>query len=132
MVIDIPEAKGVEVPEPHNRVLKTLMSPELGNADEHTVLISIIKPGANTGVHEHDADEFMYVATGHGEAVTLENGEEKVEEVRPDSLIFAPEGEKHDVKNTGDESLKLFCVYHPALNPSGKFLESIEIQKKGE
>lgn len=130
MVINIPKAKGVEVPEPHNRVLKTLMSPELGNAEEHTVLISIIKPSYSTGLHEHNADEFMYVATGYGEAITIEDDNEKVEPVHPDSLIFSPKGEKHNVKNTGDESLKLFCVFYPALKPNGKLSESIEVQKK--
>ncbi len=130
MVINIPEVPGVEVPEPNNRILKTLMCPELENSDDHTILISIIKSGNATGIHTHEADEYMYVATGRGEAVTVkEDGEEIVEDVEPDSLIFAPQGETHSIRNTGPETLKLFCVYSPALDASGKFQESIDIQE---
>jgi mannose-6-phosphate isomerase-like protein (cupin superfamily) len=127
MVISIPEIPGVEIPEPNNRIIKTLMSPELNNCD-HTVLISLIKPGNSTGIHTHKSDEYMYVATGRGEAISIKDGKEVLEKVTPDSLIFAPEGEKHSIRNTGDETLKLVCVYYPAIEPTGKFKESIDIQ----
>ncbi|ADL12473.1 cupin domain-containing protein [Acetohalobium arabaticum] len=130
MVINIKDVPGVKVPAPNNRVLKTLMCPELDNCDEHTILISIIESDSSTGVHTHEAAEYMYVATGRGEAVTIEDGEEVVEPIEPDCLIYAPEGVEHDVRNLGDETLKLFCVYTPAIEAEGKFLESIEIQKK--
>lgn len=106
------------------------MSPELGNAEEHTGLISMIKPKYSTGLHEHNADEFMYVVTGYGEAITTEDDNEKVEPVHPDSLTLFQKREMHNVKNTGDESSKLFRVFHPALKPNGKLSESIEVQKK--
>ncbi|MCK8827424.1 cupin domain-containing protein [Natroniella acetigena] len=129
MVIKVKDVPGVRVPEPNNRILKTLMCPELGNCDDHTILISIIERNSSTGLHTHEADEYMYVATGYGESITIEDGEEIVEEVEPDSLIFAPKDVEHNIRNTGDESLKLFCVYTPAIEATGKFKESIDVQK---
>jgi mannose-6-phosphate isomerase-like protein (cupin superfamily) len=129
MVIKIKDVPGVKVPAPNNRVLKTLMSPELGNCDDHTVLMSLIEPDSSTGLHTHEADEYMYVVTGYGEAVTVKDGEEITEEIEPGCLIFAAEGDEHSVRNLSHETLKLFCVYSPAIEPKGKFKESIDIQK---
>ena len=45
-------------------------------------------------------------------------------EVHPDMLVYAPAGVKHEMKNTSDETLKLICVYVPALKASGYFEEA--------
>ena len=126
MVIKDSEITGVKVPMPNERVLKVLMCPELGNTKDATVLVSIISPGSTTGLHTHDVDEYMYVVTGRGKSI--EGG--KVSEVDADSVIFAPEGFEHEVKNTSEETLKLFCVYVPALKPAGYLEKAIECAKK--
>lgn len=66
LVVDDDEVEGAEVLGDHNRILKVLMSPEVGNYEEATILISDIQPGKSTGMHTHDSDEIMYVASGHG------------------------------------------------------------------
>lgn len=126
MVLKIQDIKGVKVPMPNERILKVLAAPELGADNDLTVLVSIISPGAGTGCHTHDVDEYMYVATGTGQSVC----EGKAEDVAADSLIFAPKDVEHEVKNTGDESLKLFCVYVPALKPAGYFEKAITTAKE--
>ena len=126
MVIKVSKVPGVKVPSPNERVLKVLMSPELGNTKDVTVLISIISPGSTTGLHTHDVDEYMYVVTGKGESV--EQGE--VSKVEPDTVIFARKGVEHEVRSISEETLKLFCVYVPALKPSGYFEKAIAMAKE--
>ncbi|MDD5698530.1 MAG: cupin domain-containing protein [Victivallaceae bacterium] len=116
---------GVKAPRPNERMLKVLMSPELGDTNDLTILISIIPPGSTTGLHTHHGDEYMYVVSGRGESI--ENGQ--VSPIEPDSLIVACGGNEHGIRNTGDESLKLFCIFCPALEPVGCFLEAIEAAK---
>lgn len=116
------EVTGAKVPAPLERVLKVLISPELGNTNKFTLLFSIISPGNATGFHTHArADEVMYVAAGQGEAIV---GDEK-REIRKDAIIFAPKLVEHSVKNTRDETLKLVCFYVPPLKPSGYYEQAI-------
>jgi len=120
------EIPGVKVPAPNERVLTVIMSPEVTNTKQLTLLTSIISPGYTTGTHKHDVDEFMYVATGRGEFI--EEGQGKPFE--PDSLLFGPANKEHEVKNTGKETLKLICFYSPPLKPVGFFENAVQSAKK--
>jgi len=124
-IIEGMKVTGVKVPPPHERVLKILLSPELGDTDKFTVLFSIISPGNATGLHTHESDEVMYVAAGRGEGMV---GEEKAE-LKEDTVIFAPKLVKHEVANAGEETLKLICFYIPPLKPAGYFEEAIKEAK---
>ena len=125
-IIEGMKVTGVKVPSPNERVLKILLSPELENTDKFTLLFSIVSPRNGTGVHTHDSDEVMYVAAGRGEGIV---GEETAE-IKPDSVIYAPKLVRHEVKNTGDEMLKLVCFYIPPLKPAGYFEEAINKAKE--
>jgi len=125
-VINGMKVPGSKVPPPHERVLKVILSPEIGNVDNLTFLFSLISPGNSTGLHTHESDEVMYVAKGKGISI-VGNEEEEIEE---DSVIFAPKLIKHEVKNTGDGILKLICFYNPPLKPSGYFEEAINKAKE--
>jgi mannose-6-phosphate isomerase-like protein (cupin superfamily) len=125
-IFDGMDVPGVRVPTPNERLLKILLSPELGDTDKCTLLYSIISPKNGTGPHVHDSDEIMCVVTGRGEGSV---GEEK-SQFREGTIIFAPKNVKHEVKNSGDETLKLVCVYIPALKPSGYFAEAINKAKE--
>jgi mannose-6-phosphate isomerase-like protein (cupin superfamily) len=125
-VFDGMKVLGVKVPAPNERILKVLLSPELGSTDKFTLLLSIISPGNTTGLHTHDVDEIMYVATGRGECIV---GEEKGE-FKEDTVLFAPKLVKHEVKNVGDETLKLVCFYIPPVKPTGYFAEATNKAKE--
>lgn len=126
MVTKITDIPGVKVPAPNERVLKVLACPELGRAGDFTILISIISPGYTTGLHAHAVDEYMYVVTGQGKSICRD----EASEVGPDFFIFAPRNIEHEIKNTGEETLKLFCVFAPALKPAGYFQEAIAAAQK--
>lgn len=125
-IFDGMEIPGAKVPTPHERLLKILMSPELGNSDKITLLFSIISPWNSTGPHTHSSDEIMYVASGRGEARVRD----EKKELCKDFIIFAPRLVEHELKNTGDETLKLICIYVPPLKPTGYFEEAIKKAKE--
>lgn len=126
LVVDDDEIEGAEVAGDHNRILKVLLSPEVGNYEKATILISDIQPGKSTGMHTHEGDEIMYVASGHGynECGGVKN------DIKKGSTIFAPAKVEHDIVNESDEVLRLFCIYIPPIEPTGKFLEATENMKE--
>jgi mannose-6-phosphate isomerase-like protein (cupin superfamily) len=117
---------GVKVPPPNERILKVVLSPEIGNITECTVLLSLISPRNSTGTHTHVSDEIMYVASGRGVGRVAD---EKME-LREDMVVFAPKGVEHGIENTGDETLKLICFYTPPLKPAGYFETAIAKAKE--
>ncbi len=98
------------------RTIKMVVGPEVTGYQKCSAFFSLIPPGSSTGYHNHpSSDELMYVC-GRGEAVT----EEGVFPIETDSVILAPQGSMHEVRNTSDETLKLFTVFIPpqtGVNP---------------
>jgi mannose-6-phosphate isomerase-like protein (cupin superfamily) len=88
-----------------------LTNPENG----YTFLVAYIAPFGSNNRHEHTVDEVMYVASGHGRGV--KGDEEGV--LSPGSLIHAPSGVLHQVFNDSPETMKLVCLFNPAL-PAGE------------
>lgn len=125
MIVKVWAVPGVKVPPPNERLLKLLMSPELGNTDKLTALASLIPPNGTTGVHTHDVDEFMYVASGRG----IHLSEDKEFPLEPDMIIYAPAGTSHEVRNTGDEMIKLICFFVPPLKLTGYLEKALEAVK---
>ena len=126
MIAKIWEVKGYKAPPPPTeRTLKILFSPELGTTDKVTVLASFIPPGGTTGLHSHDVDEIIYIASGRG--VYVEG--DKEHPVEPDVVLYAPAKVAHEVRNTGDETIKLLCVYVPPVKPSEVIMKAIEAAK---
>lgn len=84
-----------------------LTDPENG----YTFLVAYIAPFGSNNRHEHTVDEVMYVASGHGRAVK----DEEEGEVASGSLIHAPTGVLHQIFNDSPETMKLVCLFNPAL-----------------
>jgi len=117
----------VKVEPPNRRYLKLIASPETTGFDKATVLFSHIPPGGTTGRHTHpNSDEIIYFI-GRGEG-TIGNDEVEIE---TDSVMIAPMGVEHECRNSSEtETLKLFCVFIPALKPSGVLKELIDKTNK--
>ncbi|GAF99353.1 unnamed protein product, partial [marine sediment metagenome] len=60
--------------------------------------------------HRHDRGELIYVVTGRGEGTI---GSE-VYQLEPDVVFWVPKEVMHQVRNLGDESMKLATVFVPA------------------
>lgn len=79
------------------------------------VLMSI-EPGEEIGeeVHE-DTDQFFRVEDGKGE-VTIDG---RTTGIESDMAILVPAGAKHNIRNTGRESLKVYTIYAPPHHADG-------------
>lgn len=79
------------------------------------LVVMMLRPSEEIGEEVHEADQFIYVVKGQGEAITagiaapFEKGE----------ALCIPAGSLHNVRNTGDEPMKLFTVYSPPQHAAG-------------
>ncbi len=78
------------------------------------VLMSLLA-GEEIGEEIHDVDQFLRIEQGSGKAIldgishSLADG----------SVILVPAGTKHNVINTGTDSMKLYTLYMPPHHKDG-------------
>lgn len=97
----------------------------LGNADfrrvvytgrEMQLVLMTIPPGGEIGEEVHDdRDQFFRIEGGQGE-VLIDGTWTKV---GSDWAIVVPSGARHNVRNTGNEPLKLYTIYAPPEHADG-------------
>lgn len=79
------------------------------------VLMSL-RPGEELGEEIHEnTDQFFRIEEGKGE-VSIEGRQTPIES---DVAIVIPAGLRHNIRNTGDEDLKLYTLYAPPEHPQG-------------
>lgn len=80
------------------------------------LVLMALKPGEEIGEEVHDdRDQFFRVEKGEGE-VSIDGHKTKV---KSDDAIIVPAGARHNVRNTGDEPLKLYTLYAPPEHKDG-------------
>ncbi len=79
------------------------------------VLMSLIV-GEEIGEEVHDVDQFLRIEKGSGTAIISDVSHE----VADGSVILVPAGAKHNVINTGSDSMKLYTLYMPPHHKDGK------------
>jgi mannose-6-phosphate isomerase-like protein (cupin superfamily) len=80
------------------------------------LVLMALRPGEEIGEEVHDdRDQFFRVEKGEGE-VSIDGKRTKVES---DFAIVVPAGARHNVRNTGDEPLKLYTIYAPPEHVDG-------------
>lgn len=78
------------------------------------VLMSLL-PGEEIGEEVHDVDQFFRVEKGTGRAIL--NGISH--ELSDGSVVVIPVGTKHNIVNTGSDSLKMYSLYMPPHHRDG-------------
>lgn len=74
------------------------------------LVLMALKPGEDIGEEVHtDGDQFFRVEKGRGE-VLIDGRRTKV---KSGDAIVVPAGARHNVKNTGAKSMKLYTLYGP-------------------
>jgi mannose-6-phosphate isomerase-like protein (cupin superfamily) len=120
------EETGIKVPAPYARTIKTFLAPDKRDVPELNFNLALIDPAGMTDSHEHDRPELIYVVSGRGQCVH-EGG---VLEVQGDMIIWARAGEKHQMINTGDETLKLATVFVPGYPVQVNYNRCLDAAKR--
>ena len=108
------ERNKIEVPLPFKRYITPLF---MGDDDkilqtDFSVHITEWEPGCEIDCHSHPSGmEAMYCMSGEGIAMV----DKKEYPFIPGSMIVAPPGIEHMIKNTGKEMLVVFCVFSPPV-----------------
>ena len=108
------EKNSIEVPEPYHRFMTPIFM-----GDDETIKgcafschMTEWPAGCEIDSHSHPAaTEAMFVISGNGKC-SIDHVEH---EFVPGSMIVAPPGIEHKIVNTGDEMLKVFCVFSPPV-----------------
>jgi mannose-6-phosphate isomerase-like protein (cupin superfamily) len=101
----------IEILATHNDEFRRV----LYTATNCQLVLMALKPQEEIGAEVHKLDQFFRVEAGSGEAV--------IDGLRtPISTGFAvlvPAGARHNIVNTGNESLKLYTLYAPPNHRDG-------------
>ncbi len=119
------EEKGVTIPAPYARTIKMLFAPDKGGVNELSFSFALIDPFSQTDEHTHDCPELIYIVSGRGQAIC--GGQ--ASEVQADTVLWVMAGEKHQMKNTGPETLKLATVFVPGYTAEYNYNRCLEAAK---
>lgn len=80
------------------------------------LVLMTLKPGEEIGFEVHeDRDQFFRFEAGNGKAFIDDN----VYDVVDGSGLIVPAGARHNVRNSGDEPLKMYTLYGPPEHIDG-------------
>lgn len=65
-----------------------------------------LKPGKVSPFHQHENEHEVFVLEGEGEVETLEGSQK----IKSGSVVFIPENESHQFRNTGKKSMRFIDV----------------------
>jgi len=111
-VIDISKIKGVRINEPFGRTVKIILAPDTQEQiKDLSITMGIIDPHSKNDLHTHKGFELLYIVSGYGKGVVGDT----TYDIKPDCLIIASPGVEHCQINESDETMKMYCVWTPAV-----------------
>ena len=84
--------------------VRWLITKEMG-AENFAMRLFEMKPGGHSPFHGHPWEHEVFILEGEG--IVLGGGEER--KFRANDVIFIPPNEKHQLKNTGEKTVKFLC-----------------------
>jgi quercetin dioxygenase-like cupin family protein len=75
-------------------------------ADNFCMRVFEIASGGNTPKHAHDWEHEMFIHSGEGEIF----GNGRWNKVKKGDVVFIPDNEEHQIKNSGKELLTVVCL----------------------
>jgi mannose-6-phosphate isomerase-like protein (cupin superfamily) len=105
-IINIDDISGRHIDTPGmTRTIKDILA-----TDKMTTHWAAVPPGQSTSEHSHPlSEEIVYIVKGAGRCRVGE----QIGELRPNCMLFVPEGVPHQFTSTGNEDLIIFVVYSP-------------------
>ena len=88
------------------------LGPDKRDVPECNFTQVLIYPGYGTDAHLHDRPELIYVISGRGIAIC----DDEECPIEADVVFWVPANQMHQVKNTGDDILKLATVFIPGYS----------------
>ena len=93
--------------------IRELIHPDTQGNKHQSLAEAIIKPGEITLLHKHiRSEEIYFILQGEGD-MNLDN--KTIQVNSGDSICIMP-GTKHNIRNTGNEDLKILCCCSPAYS----------------
>ena len=69
----------------------------------------VLIPGASIGLHTHeDSCETIFILSGKGSILEIEDGCETLKEVKPGDCLFCAKGHSHSLRNTSEAEDLIF------------------------
>jgi mannose-6-phosphate isomerase-like protein (cupin superfamily) len=88
----------------------------LYTAKKMQLVVMALRPGEEIGEEVHnDRDQFFRLEKGNGE-ISIDG---TLSEIKTGTAMIVPAGARHNIKNTGDETLKLYTLYAPPNHADG-------------
>ncbi len=85
-------------------------------AAQMQLVLMALRPGEEIGEEIHkDRTQFFRVEKGNGE-VWIDG---TITKIKGDTAIIVPAGARHNIRNTGKKSLKLYTLYAPPEHVDG-------------
>ena len=105
------EVDFLPTPAPYERHRQVLFSSKLQGRTTAAIGTVTIPPGGQSDPHIHEnSDEFWIITKGHGRISVDGN----VVDIEPDVVVCAPATSKHQIINTGKETLHAYWIITPA------------------
>lgn len=89
--------------------------------DHEQVVVMTLPAGTGIGDEVHDdTDQVFVFVEGRGSVII----DGQTREVGPNDLVFVHAGSRHDVRNDGDDPLRLVTIYAPPAHAPGTIHET--------
>lgn len=84
---------------------------------KHSQLVLMsIEAGDDIGEETHEtSDQIIFIVQGDGEAVLSDQHTQ----ISKHAVVFVPAGTKHNIRNTGENAMKIYTVYAPSVHADG-------------
>lgn len=99
------KAEKVEQDVKGTATIRWLVTKDMG-AENFAMRFFEVDPGSQAGPHSHAWEHEVFILDGNG---VFKSGEEEFE-VGPGSVVFIPPYEPHQLKNTGNMTMKYLCL----------------------
>lgn len=97
---------------PHGSQIRPLIDRTTSAITQCSLAEEVLPPGAAvTPHHHHQLEEIYYLVEGRG---VMQVGDEE-REVSAGDAVYIPRGQRHSLKNTGTEPIRMILVCGPAF-----------------
>lgn len=104
------EADFLATPPPYERHRQVLFSLKMHGISSASLGTVTIPPTGKSDAHSHEgSDEFWIITKGHGKVIADGNAVD----IEPGVVAYAPAKSKHQIVNTGKETLHAYWILAP-------------------